>query len=72
MSDNEQLIEKSKAAEKSLRWLANNFDAPEYSADFAGQLARCIHDYCRVGADMIKDLTGVLQKQDGTEEVTVE
>ena len=62
MKDNERLIERAKAAEKSLRWLANIVYAPgspDYN-DSAGRLALCIHDYCGRGADSIRDLISAL------------
>lgn len=63
MENNIRLILRAQEAGKSLRWLANNFDAPEYPEDDAGRLAQCIQVYCSRGADTIEELILALQRQ---------
>ncbi len=64
MNDNERLLEdRANSAAASLRWTASHFIAPEKSDDFAGQLTRCIHDYCIRTADTIDELILALDRQ---------
>lgn len=69
MTDNIRLILRAQEAGKSLRWLANNFDAPEYPEDDAGRLARCIQVYCSRGADTIDELILALGRQSMEEDL---
>lgn len=55
------MLQKCKSADKSLRWLCNQFPFVDNAKDVADKMGNCIHVYSNNGAQAIEQLFNLFQ-----------